>query len=66
MKDQVDNLAEKTGSPSRAALNGLLTPPERGDLQNYRSTGHIIDAANQLIRHNQDRMKIGQEIRLND
>jgi ATP-dependent DNA helicase RecQ len=30
MKDQVDNLTQVTGSPYAAAINGLLTPPERG------------------------------------
>lgn len=35
-------------------------------LQNYRSTNHIIAAANCLIRHNRDRMKTEQEIRIND
>lgn len=33
-------------------------------LDNYRSTAHIIAAANQLIAHNRDRMKIGQPIRI--
>lgn len=32
MKDQVDNLAQKTGTPYAAHLSGLLTPPERGDV----------------------------------
>jgi len=32
MKDQVDNLVANTGSPAAAALNGLLTPPERADV----------------------------------
>ena len=32
MKDQVDNLAAKTGSPYGAALYGLLTGPERGEV----------------------------------
>ncbi|MGD8931585.1 MAG: RecQ family ATP-dependent DNA helicase, partial [Chromatiales bacterium] len=32
MKDQVDNLCAKTGSPNAAALYGLLTPPERGEV----------------------------------
>lgn len=32
MKDQVDNLARKTGTTSAAALYGMLTPPERGDV----------------------------------
>ncbi|MFQ5561047.1 MAG: helicase-related protein, partial [Nitrospinota bacterium] len=30
MKDQVDNLARKTGAPIGAALYGMLTAPERG------------------------------------
>ena len=34
-------------------------------VENYRSTSHIIRAANALIRHNQDRMKRGHEIRVN-
>ncbi len=32
MKDQVDNLRSKTGSPNTAALYGLLTAPERGEV----------------------------------
>jgi ATP-dependent DNA helicase RecQ len=32
MKDQVDNLRNKTGAPNAAALYGLLTPPERGEV----------------------------------
>ena len=32
MKDQVDNLQEKTGSQAAAALYGMLTAPERGDV----------------------------------
>ncbi len=34
-------------------------------VENYRSSRHIIDAANDLIRHNLDRMKTGQPIRIN-
>ena len=34
-------------------------------VENYRSTSHIIDASNALIRHNQDRMKRNHEIRVN-
>lgn len=41
MKDQVDNLTEKTGSPSAAALNGLLTPPERGEVLERVRLGDI-------------------------
>lgn len=32
MKDQVDGLMRRTGTPFAAALYGLLTPPERGDV----------------------------------
>jgi len=32
MKDQVDGLVRRTGTPHAAALYGLLTPPERGDV----------------------------------
>jgi ATP-dependent DNA helicase RecQ len=32
MKDQVDGLVRRTGTPFAAALYGLLTPPERGDV----------------------------------
>ncbi|MBL6986547.1 MAG: RecQ family ATP-dependent DNA helicase [Methylobacter sp.] len=34
-------------------------------VENYRSSGHIIAAANQLIQHNRDRMKQQQPIRIN-
>jgi ATP-dependent DNA helicase RecQ len=32
MKDQVDNLVRMTGTPFAAAVNGLQTPPERGEV----------------------------------
>ncbi|MBR9981744.1 MAG: RecQ family ATP-dependent DNA helicase [Desulfatitalea sp.] len=32
MKDQVDNLVANTGTPFAAAIYGLLTPPERGEV----------------------------------
>ena len=41
MKDQVDNLAAKTGSPSVAALNSMLTPPERGEVLERVRLGDI-------------------------
>lgn len=34
-------------------------------MENYRSSRHIIAAANCLINHNHDRMKTGQPIRIN-
>ncbi len=33
-------------------------------VENYRSSGHIIDAANTLISKNRDRMKAGHPIRI--
>jgi len=41
MKDQVDNLLERTGSQSAAALYGLLTPPERGEVLERVRLGDI-------------------------
>ena len=41
MKDQVDNLAAKTGTPSAAALCGMLTPPERGEVLDRTRLGDI-------------------------
>ncbi|MGR9052453.1 MAG: RecQ family ATP-dependent DNA helicase, partial [Gammaproteobacteria bacterium] len=41
MKDQVDNLSRKTGAPNAAALYGLLTPPERGQVLNGIRMGDI-------------------------
>ena len=34
-------------------------------VENYRSTGRIIDASNELIRHNRDRMKTHHPITIN-
>jgi ATP-dependent DNA helicase RecQ len=34
-------------------------------VENYRSSAHIIEAANQLIKHNHDRMKQQHPIRIN-
>jgi len=34
-------------------------------VENYRSSGHIIAAANALIQHNRDRMKVAHPIRIN-
>ncbi len=41
MKDQVDNLRAKTGAPNTAALYGMLTPPERGEVLNAIRLGDI-------------------------
>ncbi|NEV61592.1 RecQ family ATP-dependent DNA helicase [Thiorhodococcus minor] len=41
MKDQVDNLVKKTGTTAAAAIYGLLTPPERGDVMERVRLGDI-------------------------
>lgn len=41
MKDQVDNLSQRTGTPNAAALSGLLTPPERGEVLERVRLGDI-------------------------
>ncbi|MGR9117397.1 MAG: RecQ family ATP-dependent DNA helicase, partial [Gammaproteobacteria bacterium] len=41
MKDQVDNLRMKTGSPSAVALYGMLTAPERGEVLKAIQMGDI-------------------------
>ncbi|QVL46951.1 MAG: RecQ family ATP-dependent DNA helicase [Thiocapsa sp.] len=41
MKDQVDNLVKKTGATSAAAIYGLLTPPERGEVMERVRLGDI-------------------------
>jgi ATP-dependent DNA helicase RecQ len=41
MKDQVDNLRNKTGAPNVAALYGMLTAPERGEVIKAIQMGDI-------------------------
>jgi ATP-dependent DNA helicase RecQ len=41
MKDQVDNLRNKTGAPNTAALYGMLTAPERGEVLQSIQMGDI-------------------------
>jgi ATP-dependent DNA helicase RecQ len=41
MKDQVDNLAANTGTPFAAAIYGLLTSPERGEVMERVRLGEI-------------------------
>jgi ATP-dependent DNA helicase RecQ len=41
MKDQVDGLARRTGTPFAAALYGMLTPPERGEVLERVRLGDI-------------------------
>lgn len=41
MKDQVDNLRTRTGVPNAAALYGLLTAPERGEVLNGIRLGDV-------------------------
>lgn len=41
MQDQVENLNQRTGSGYAAALNGLLTPPERGSVLERVRLGEV-------------------------
>jgi ATP-dependent DNA helicase RecQ len=41
MKDQVDGLVRRTGTPFAAALSGLLTPLERGDVLRRVALGEV-------------------------
>lgn len=41
MKDQVDGLQRRTGTPFAAALYGMLTPPERGEVLRRVRMGDI-------------------------
>lgn len=41
MKDQVDGLVRRTGTPFAAALYGLLTTPERGDVLRRVRSGDV-------------------------
>ena len=61
MKDQVDNLAELTGTPYAAAINGLLTPPERGEVLERVRLGDIaiLYVAPEQLRNRSFREVIG-------
>ena len=41
MKDQVDNFAEQTGTTLAAAINGMLTMPERGEVMDGVRLGDV-------------------------
>ncbi|MDX9788100.1 MAG: RecQ family ATP-dependent DNA helicase [Desulfobacterales bacterium] len=41
MKDQIDNLVRMTGTPFAAAIYGLLTPPERGEVMERVRMGDV-------------------------
>ena len=61
MKDQVDNLAELTGTPYAAAINGLLTPPERHEVFERVRLGDvaILYVAPEQLRNRSFREVIG-------
>ena len=53
-------------APTWNSFNGSATTMMREIhylVENYRSTEHIVAAANALIGHNRDRMKTGHPIR---
>jgi ATP-dependent DNA helicase RecQ len=62
MKDQVDNLLERTGSQSAAALYGLLTLPERGEVLERVRLGDIalLYVSPEQLRNRSFRQVIGQ------
>ena len=62
MKDQVDNLASRTGTPYAAVLNGLLTPPERGDVLERTARGDvaILYVAPEQFRNSSFRKAVSQ------
>ncbi|MEN6483495.1 MAG: RecQ family ATP-dependent DNA helicase [Syntrophobacteraceae bacterium] len=62
MKDQVDNLAAKTGTPYATALYGLLTPPERGEVFERIRLGDvaILYVAPEQLRNPSFRKAIAQ------
>ena len=62
MKDQVDGLMRRTGTPFAAALYGLLTPPERGDVLRRVTQGDvaILYVSPEQLRNNSFRRAIEQ------
>jgi ATP-dependent DNA helicase RecQ len=65
MKDQVDNLVRKTGATNAAALYGLLTPPERGDVMERVRLGDVAIlylSPEQLRNRSVAEMLAGREI----
>ena len=62
MKDQVDNLRNKTGAPNTAALYGLLTPPERGQVLTAIQMGDIavLYVSPEQLRNRRFRQVISQ------
>ncbi|MDD5205994.1 MAG: RecQ family ATP-dependent DNA helicase, partial [Desulfobacterales bacterium] len=62
MKDQVDNLAQKTGTPYAAAISGLLTPPERGEVLERVRMGDValLYVAPEQLRNRSFRRAIAQ------
>ncbi len=62
MKDQVDNLVARTGMSCAAALSGMLTPPERGDVLERVRLGDIaiLYVAPEQLRNRSFRRTIDQ------
>ncbi len=61
MKDQVDNLRNKTGAPNAAALYGMLTAPERGEVLKAIEMGDIalLYVSPEQLRNTSFRKAIG-------
>lgn len=62
MKDQVDGLVRRTGTPFATALSGLLTPPERGDVLRRIVLGDValLYVSPEQLRNKSFREAIGQ------
>jgi ATP-dependent DNA helicase RecQ len=62
MKDQVDGLVRRTGTPFAAALSGLLTSLERGDVLRRVAMGDVavLYVSPEQLRNRSFRQAIGQ------
>jgi ATP-dependent DNA helicase RecQ len=63
MKDQVDGLVRRTGTPFAAALSGLLTPLERGDVLRRVCLGEVavLYVSPEQLRNRSFRKAIAQQ-----
>ena len=62
MKDQVDSLRSRTGTPGAVALYGMLTPPQRGDILRMVRMGDaaILYVSPEQLRNSSFRAAISQ------
>jgi len=62
MKDQVDNLRARTGTPAAVALYGMLTPPQRGEVLRMVRMGDagILYVSPEQLRNRSFRAAVSQ------